>query len=359
MSIWDALKKRVEDAALDARHAVDGLQSAAHNLAAPRGLTADEVTRQQAWADALPHADLPVFVKARLGATARRELPWISTASAAEMLAQRSHGIEPLGTVTGNCWYHFGYSWSDGQYDGWHHAIDRLRLEATLLGANAVVDVQLHGQRGHEPTDMDYALSGTAVRIRGLPPSIEPALATVSALHFVRLLDDGAVPVGIAIGAHFDWYIAGSGSYGGTTGYGQRGSGSGFGGIGGMDGMGGGIGRVLGGSFVGGMPAGAMGVPWMNTELADLSAFQQHVRRSALEHLRSDGQRLQASVLAHTQYSELFRQEGDEQSPPRYLCRHIAIGTAIAYDRGTLPKASLSPTFSLADRALEAPPEQP
>lgn len=344
MSIWDQLKKRAEDVVQDARHAVDGLTSTAHNLAAPRGLTPDDVARQQAWADALPHADLPAFVKARLGATARRELPWISTATPAEMLAQRSHGIEPVGTVTGNCWYHFGYSWSDGQVDGWHQAIDRLRLEATLLGANAVVDVRLHGQRGQNPTDMDYALSGTAVRVRGLPPSIEPALATVSALHFVRLLDDGAVPVGIAIGAHFDWYIAGAQSSASFAPYGQQGfrPGSGYGG---------GYGGLYG--------SGGTGNPWMNAELTDLSAFQQHVRRSALEHLRSDGQRLQASVLAHTQYAELFREEGGSEEPPRYLCRHIAIGTAVAYDRARPPKVGLTPTFSLADRQLEVPPAQP
>lgn len=340
MSLWDALKKRVDDVAQDARHAVEGLTSTAHTLAAPRALSAEEVARQQAWAEALPRNDLPDFVKARLSATARGKLPWISTATPADMLAQRSHGIEPVGMVNGNCWYHFGYSWSDGHYDGWHHALDRLRLEAALLGANAVVDVRLQAHPGREPTELDFSLTGTAVRIRGLPPSTDPVVATVSALHFVRLLDDGAVPVGIAIGAHFDWYLPRASAYGA------------------------GFGMMNGSPF--GAPAQASsqlsyqaGALWTNAELTELSAFQQHVRLSAIEHLRSDGQRLNASVLAHTEYAELTREDGEGGEPPRFQCRYIAIGTAVAYDRECPLHSRVTPTFSLADRQLETPCAQP
>jgi uncharacterized protein YbjQ (UPF0145 family) len=336
MSLWNTLKQRAESVAQDARHAVDGLTASAHTLAAPRALSADELARQQAWAEVLPGNDLPEFVKARLAATARRELPWVSTATPAEMLAQRIHGIEPLGMVNGNCWYHFDYSWSDGHYDGWHHALDRLRLEAALLGANAVVDVTLQAHAGQGPNDVDFALTGTAVRIRGLPPSTDPAVATVSALHFVRLLDDGAVPVGIAIGAHFDWYLPRVSAYG--AGFGMM------------------SGAPFGASAQTAYQAGAL---WSNVELSELSAFQQHVRLSAIEHLRSDGQRLNASVLAHTEYSELTREEGDGGEPPRFQCRYIAIGTAVAYEPNRPLRSRVCPTFSLADRQLEAPRSQP
>lgn len=336
MSLWNTLKQRVEGVAQDARHAVDGLTSTAYTLAAPRALTAEELARQQAWADALPNGDLPDFVKTRLAATSRRELPWISTATPVEMLAQRSHGIEPVGMVNGNCWYHFGYSWSDGHYDGWHQALDRLRLEAALLGANAVVDVKLQAHPGREPTELDFSLTGTAVRIRGLPPSNDPAVATVSALHFVRLLDDGAVPVGIAIGAHFDWYLPRGAVYG--AGFGMMNS------------------APFGASAQSAYQAGAL---WTNAELRELSAFQQHVRLSAIEHLRSDGQRLNASVLAHTEYSELSREDGDGGEPPRFQCRYIALGTAVAYERDRPLRSRVSPSFSLADRQLEAPCAQP
>jgi hypothetical protein len=70
MSLWNTLKQRAESVAQDARHAVDGLTASAHTLAAPRALSADELARQQAWAEALPGNDLPEFVKARLAATA-------------------------------------------------------------------------------------------------------------------------------------------------------------------------------------------------------------------------------------------------------------------------------------------------
>ena len=339
MSLWNRLKQGAETIAQDARQAAQSLGANAHSLAAPRTLSADELARQQAWAEALPNADLPPFVRDRLAATARGELPWISTATPAEMLAQRSRGIAPLGLVNGNCWYHFGRSWSDGQADGWHAALDRLRLEAALLGANAVVDVKLRLRPGQQPDESDFALTGTAVRLRGLPPSSDPAVATVSALHFVRLLDDGAVPVGIAIGAHVDWYLPQPMSYG-------YGPGAGFAA---------GFGMQAGAFAPGPQTAYPANMPWNNAELRELSAFQAHVRLSAIEHLRADGERLQGSVLAHTEYTELTREEGGGEEPPRYLCRYIAIGTAVAYERQRALRSRVRPTISLADRRLEVP----
>ena len=48
---------------------------------------------------------------------------------------------------------------------------------------------------------MDFTLIGTAVYVEGLPPSVEPIVATVPALEFVKLLEADVVPTGIAIGA--------------------------------------------------------------------------------------------------------------------------------------------------------------
>ncbi|MHB8255079.1 MAG: hypothetical protein ACYDEV_15640, partial [Acidiferrobacter sp.] len=159
---------------------------------------------------------------------------------------------------------------------------------------------------------MDYAVLGTAVRIDGLPESSNPALATVSALEFARLLESGVVPVGIAIGAHFDWFVA--------TGY------------------------------------SATNAPsYWNQELTPLSNFLTQVRRRALQELRNDGVRLGSGVLAHTQHSEIYRIEPDENNPyPRFLARHIALGTAIIHDSRTRRPFGVRPVMNVRDTALLA-----
>ncbi|HUW99196.1 MAG TPA: heavy metal-binding domain-containing protein [Acidiferrobacter sp.] len=271
--------------------------------------------RQSAWDTALSQGSLPAFVKERLAETASGKRPWVTTASPAGLLAQRSHGIRPLGLVSGNCWFHYGYSWTRGHYEGWHTAIDRLRLEAALMGANAVVDVTMQVKRmpGEGNGDhMDYAVSGTAVRIDGLPESANPALATVSALEFARLLESGIVPVGIAIGAYFNWFVA--------TGY-----------------------------------SAGNALSFWNQELGPLSTFLTQVRRQALQELRDDGMRLGSGVLAHTQHSELYRIEADENNPyTRFLARHIALGTAIIHDSRTRRPFGVRPVLNVRDSALLA-----
>ncbi len=320
--------------------------------------------RQAAWDDALTHNTLPAFVQARLLDTASGKRPWVSSASPAGLLAQRSHGIRPLGLVSGNCWFHYGYSWTRGHYDGWHHAIDRLRSEAALMGANAVVDVTLKVTRmpdtGNED-HMDFGVLGTAVRLEGFPESPNPALATVSALEFARLLESGIVPVGIAIGACFDWLVMGGygagfgGPGGGLAGPGGFGGGpfAGSGGFGGAGAFGGGFGGP--GGF-GGNPGmgtgggmGGMGGYW-NQEITPLSTFLTNVRRRALSELRDDGLRLGSGVLAHTQHSELYRVDPDENNPyPRFLARHIALGTAVIHDRKSLKPFAVRPVLTVRE----------
>jgi len=266
--------------------------------------------RQQALAEALSHGTVPSFVKTRLAETLSGKRPWVSTAMPSGLLASRSHGIRPLGLVSGNCWFHFGYSWTRGHYEGWHTAIDRLRLEAALLGANAVVDVTMqvkHMEGTGNEDHMDYAVRGTAVRIDGLPESSNPALATVSALEFARLLEAGIVPVGIAIGAHYDWLVANQFSQGMVASY------------------------------------------W-NQEWEALSNFLTQVRRQALRELRDDGTRLGSGILAHTQHSELYRIEPDENNPYlRFLARHIAIGTAIIHDSRSRRSLCIRPVINVSD----------
>jgi len=284
--------------------------------------------RMYAWENALNHDGVPAFVEQRLRDAATGKLPWMSTMTPAELRLGRSHGVRPLAMVSGTCWLHYGYSWTKGHAEGWHKALARLRTEARLLGANAVVDVKMRKIELEIGESMDFTLVGTAVRIDGLPPSVDPVVATVPALEFVRLLEVGIVPVGIAIGAHYEW-LNNYNAYGlnSRSSYGN----SGFGNYN-LDAQG----------------------SWYNQPLTTLGNFWEGVRRQALRGLHADTVRQGNGVLAHTHFGQIFKSEGGgENVPPQYLGRHIVIGTVI--DRRPDISVSLSVRTVVDMRDDESP----
>ena len=246
----------------------------------------EAAARRDAWGAALGCGSLPAFVEGRLKDAAAGRVPWLSTMTPAELLLAGSSGVKPVAAVSGTCWYHYGWSWTEGHAEGWHVALGRMRREAVAAGANAIVDVKMRTVRlAGAGASMDYTVLGTAVAIDGLPPSPDPVIATVPAIAFVRLLEAGIVPVGVAIGARYDWLTAGLGTF-------------------------------SGGSF------------GMNNPCRDLTRFWEGIRRSALADLRRDAARLGDGVLAHTHFGQLLKIERDKQ-PTRVLGRHIVIGTAV------------------------------
>lgn len=242
--------------------------------------------RLAAWEAALAHGGLPAFVQARLESAGAGRTPWIATMTPSELLLARSHGVRPVATVSGTCWYQYGRSWTEGHAAGWASALHRIKAEAVACGASAIVDVKMRTVQGADGPSMDFTLLGTAVRIGDLPPSPDPVVATVPALEFVRLLEMGVVPVGLAVGARYDWL---------TDTWGRA------------DGAG----------------------SWTNQPLTSLSKFWERVRRAAHQELRKDVARQGTGVLAHTQFGQLLKQEGGEDNPARYLGRHIVIGTVV------------------------------
>ena len=257
----------------------------------PLPTAAEAAARSAEWEGALAGDKLPSFVVERLSAAAQGRLPWLSTMTATELRLARSHGIKPIATISGTCWFQFERSWTEGHASGWRAALHRLKAEAVSCGANAVVDVKMRTVHTDLGASMDYTLVGTAVKMEGLSPSPEPAVATVPALEFVRLLEMGIVPVGLAVGAKYEWLT----NY---SSYGVDAAGS-----------------------------------WMNQELRDLGAFWQKVRRHAHQELKRDVAKQGNGVLAHTQFGQLFKQERDKQ-PPAYLGRHIVIGTVVETPKG-------------------------
>ncbi len=266
----------------------------------------EDAARLLEWGRALEGKRVPSFVEARLKDAAAGKTPWIATMTPAELHVARSHGVRPVAMVSGTCWYHYGYSWTRGHSEGWRAAIDRMWREAQILGANAIVDVKLRTIRLKVGESMDYTVLGTAVRIDGLPPSSDPVIATVPALEFVRLLEAGIVPVGIGIGAHYDWLPSGGMN---------------------LDGR---------GVFNTG-----------NRPLTQLGQFWERVRRQALRELYADVQRLGTGVLAHTHFGQLLRFEEDKIV--RYLGRHIVIGTIIECQRGVALPHSIRTVVDMRD----------
>jgi uncharacterized protein YbjQ (UPF0145 family) len=242
--------------------------------------------RSAEWEQALTHNALPPFVEARLAAARDGLTPWTSTMTPAELLIAVTRGVRPIATVSGTCWYQYGRSWTEGHAAGWRSAQHRMRAEAKACGANAVVDVKMRTVRGGPAFSMDFTLFGTAIKIDRLAPSAEPIISTVPLVEFVRLLQAGVVPVGLAVGARYDWLIDASKTYAGNW-------------------------------------------SWNNQPLSTLGGFWESLRRQAHSELRADAARQGDGVLAHTQLSQLLRQEGGDKAPDRYLGRHIVLGTVV------------------------------
>lgn len=276
----------------------------------------ESAQRLAEWDAALNANRLPGFLAARLSAAAEGRAPWIASLTPAELALARRKGVRPLATVSGTCWYHYGWSWTEGHAEGWHLALSRMRQEALVLGANAIVDVRLRKIEIAIGDSMDFTVIGTAVRIEGLAASPDPVAATVPALEFVRLLEAGIVPVGLAIGAQYRWLNP----YGAVSGA-----------------------RLQGAAR-----------PFTNAPLTELGQFWEDVRRSALAELGRDARRQGNGVLAHTHFGQLLRIEGGDNTPPRFLGRHIAIGTVV--DTGAVAGRREHPVRAVLDMANGASP---
>ena len=241
--------------------------------------------RQADILQALQRGTVPNATRERLEGARAGRLPWMATLTPAELMIVRSHGLRPVASVSGTCWLHYGWSWTEGHAQGWGTALHRLREEAKAAGANAVLDVKMRTIPLGVENSMDFTLIGTAVRIEGLRPAPEPLVATVPALEFVKLLEADVVPTGLAIGAKYDWMNDWRGRTNQT---------------------------------------------WMgNVESTALGQFWERVRQQAHGELRRNAQGHGNGVLAHVNFSQMFEFEGGENKPKRFLGRHIVIATTV------------------------------
>ncbi|PXA87020.1 hypothetical protein DMC47_33270 [Nostoc sp. 3335mG] len=287
------------------------------NPVTPRS-TEEHEARAREWEAALQHQTLPAFVADRLQQAAIGKQPWVATMTPAELLLAKSHGVRPIATVSGTCWFHYGWSWTEGHEEGWHHALNRIRREARAAGANAVVDVRMRTLRHSFGPSMDFTLIGTAIRIEDLPHSAEPIVATVPALEFVRLLEMGIVPVGIAVGARYDW-LGLNNFNGGGWGNGWQGQQT----------------QWQTSLFAGNQP------------LTELGGFWERIRREAHAALRQNARTMGNGVLAHTHFGQILKREQGDKQPPAYLGRHIVVGTVVDTPRGADVPHGIDPVVDM------------
>jgi uncharacterized protein YbjQ (UPF0145 family) len=159
---------------------------------------------------------------------------WGSVLSADEFAAVRSVGFEPVGQVFGAAVYPLsataavscpgpathslvpgtparvtGWAGSAARiaqalYDGHQTAIDRMAGECSDLGGHGIVGASM--QVTENPGDsftaatVEFMVIGTAVRGSGCPPLGRPFTSGLSGPDFAKLLMDGWVPAGIALG---------------------------------------------------------------------------------------------------------------------------------------------------------------
>ena len=194
---------------------------------------------------------LPPVAQARI-AEIKASGTWSSALSTDEFAAIKSAGFDPVGQVLGAAVYNLGYRggygcpsyasfgsynrfagsrWGGYQpavtavsssgsgtayaplvrtlYDARRAAIGRMADECAQLGGHGVVGVSL--TIGRFPAGgLEFKAIGTAIRAPGAIPLRRPFTSDLSGQDFAKLIADGAVPVGLALGIsigarHDDW----------------------------------------------------------------------------------------------------------------------------------------------------------
>jgi len=176
---------------------------------------------------------------------------WGSALSTAEFAAIKSAGFEPVGQVLGAAVYNLSYrgyggygygcpsgmgfntysrmaAWQPGYtalssaggqspyaalvrtlYSARRKSINRMTAECSSLGGHGVVGVRLQIRR-FPAGGLEFHAIGTAVRAPGAMLLKQPFTSDLSGQEFAKLIADGVVPVGLALGIsigsrHDDW----------------------------------------------------------------------------------------------------------------------------------------------------------
>jgi uncharacterized protein YbjQ (UPF0145 family) len=167
--------------------------------------------------EALARGELPPHVRDRLsrqwhGGT------WSSNLSVAELAAIRSVGFTPAGQVMGSSVHRVAWQgqyvcqryryrttrltpFSDSLKRARGLALARMEQEAIALDAHGVVGVRIAFRWFPEVSGaVEYTAMGTAIRRPGTARLAAPFLSGLDGQDFAKVLRDGLVPCGLAIG---------------------------------------------------------------------------------------------------------------------------------------------------------------
>jgi uncharacterized protein YbjQ (UPF0145 family) len=284
---------------------------------------------QAASLESLERGGLPLRAQERLSDLSGREL-FTSDLSVNEFALSHSIGLRPLAQVMGSSVYHVGWQQSPGSWGGWQaaglsqelttlsaawntareRAFGRLEQEATLLGAHAVVGLQLTtGRHDWASGAIEYMAIGTAVRIEGAAPAERPTLTDLSAQDYWKLWQAGYRPLGV-VGASSVYYI--------VSGWQQR--------------------RMQGGMFS----------SWANQELRDFTQGVYDVREATLGRVSAEARRQGAAgmvgvSIAHS-VEEREVDSGGSSRIDLVVTMHV-LGTSLAH-RDEAP-SDLSPALTI------------
>jgi uncharacterized protein YbjQ (UPF0145 family) len=230
-----------------------------------------------------------------------------SDLSVPEFALVRRAGLEPITQVLGSSVYHVGWQFmgggwytssqelvtlSDAYNDCRRRAFDRLRTEAELAGADAVVGVRITAARYEWATDLiEFQAIGTAVRAPELRTPAGPALTNLSGQDCALLLAAGHRPCGVVgatsvfFGTLYTWTQA--------------------------------------------IPTSAWGA-WANVEMVGATQTWYAARHRVLEGLTADAAALGAGGIVATEWGQEERpyESGDRLAGITYIIH--ALATAIA-----------------------------
>jgi uncharacterized protein YbjQ (UPF0145 family) len=166
--------------------------------------------------------DIPVHALERLRGLRREGHPggvFTSDFSVNEFLLVRKAGFEPIGLCVGSCIYHLGIqygSWNQNQelgvlsqamYEARELAMTRMREEASGMGADGIVGVELTVKRLEwDANILEFMAIGTGVaHAKGHPgfkgPKGQPFTSDLSGQDFWTLLQAGYRPLEMVMGS--------------------------------------------------------------------------------------------------------------------------------------------------------------
>lgn len=311
-----------------------------HAEAEAQELQVQHSQEQAASLDSLKQGGLPLAAQRRLKELAKdKQYMFTSDLSTAEFLLTRHEGLHPLTQVMGSCFYHVGFSgvlmqntyMSSSEmrtitqaYDNARNlALGRMREEAKIVGANAVIGVRLKRAEyewGHDT--IEYTAVGTAVHVEGAPPAEEPALTTLSGEDFWKLLQAGYGAVGVAAGNCVFYQVGWDGIY-------------------------------LNSIWTGG---------WANQEVSDFTRGVRSAREMAQRNLHSEAQMLGAEGVVGVEIEQRQRERevemGNETTRTDIIFTFLAMGTAIAKLKHARPPTAVKFVKPLAGRGMSRPKSQ-